>query len=142
MKRFTAYTMDDLAAPAAYLAGLLAQHPICLIYGEMGAGKTTFIKALCSALGVKDTVSSPTFSIVNEYLYPAGSIYHFDLYRLKDEAELWAIGWEEYLDSGMPCLVEWPQKAEPGLAGSEVIKVEISKANETERILAIEITRL
>lgn len=142
MRIFPVSDTVSLAEPAACLAEMLSVHPVCLVYGEMGAGKTTFIKELCKTLGSKDSVTSPTFSIVNEYLYPAGSIYHFDLYRLRDEAELWAMGWEEYLDSGMPCLVEWPEKAEPGLAGQTVVKVMISKVSETERTISIETSRL
>ena len=86
-------------------------HKIIAFTGEMGAGKTTFIKALCKQLGVKDTTSSPTFSLVNEYENNAGQkIYHFDLYRLKNEMEAFDIGVEEYFDSHELCLVEWPEK--------------------------------
>lgn len=79
--------------------------------GGMGAGKTTFIHALCAARGVTDTVGSPTFSIINEYRYPGGRIYHIDLYRLKDEEEALRAGVEDVLYSGDTCLVEWPSRA-------------------------------
>ena len=88
-------------------ARLLAFH------GDLGAGKTTLIKAMGQELGVADAMSSPTFALVNEYRSGAGDpVYHFDLYRLKDAAELDAIGFSEYVDSGNYCFIEWPQLAE------------------------------
>ncbi len=87
--------------------------PVWLLHGDMGVGKTTLIKALCVALGVKTTVQSPTFSIVNEYITTTGeAIYHFDCYRLKNEVEAYDIGAEEYLFSDCRCFVEWPEKIE------------------------------
>ena len=80
-------------------------------HGDMGAGKTTLIHSLCLARGVTDTVGSPTFSIINEYRYPGGSIFHIDLYRLKDEEEAIRAGVEDVLYSGELCLVEWPDRA-------------------------------
>ncbi|MBL7473565.1 tRNA (adenosine(37)-N6)-threonylcarbamoyltransferase complex ATPase subunit type 1 TsaE [Robertkochia sediminum] len=87
-----------------------ANSKVLLFNGPMGAGKTTLIKALVKKLGSTDTVSSPTFSLVNEYKSPKGSLYHFDLYRLEDEDEAWDIGLDEYLESGAWCFVEWPDK--------------------------------
>lgn len=82
-------------------------------HGELAAGKTTLIKGLCAALGVQDETSSPSFALVNEYRAASGDpVYHFDLYRLKDPAELEAIGFTEYLDSGHYCFIEWPELAE------------------------------
>lgn len=82
-------------------------------HGDLGAGKTTLIKAMGQELGVADAMSSPTFALVNEYRSGAGDpVYHFDLYRLKDAAELDAIGFSEYVDSGNYCFIEWPQLAE------------------------------
>lgn len=81
------------------------------IEGEMGAGKTTFVRELCRQLGVQDEVSSPTFSLVNEYYSSKhGSVYHFDFYRMKDEDEAMDIGLEDYLSSGYFCIMEWPEK--------------------------------
>ena len=80
-------------------------------YGQMGAGKTTFIHALCDEKRVAGPVSSPTFSIINEYQFPEGKIYHIDLYRLKDEEEVLRAGVEECIYSGDICMVEWPEKA-------------------------------
>jgi len=87
------------------------QHKIWLFYGEMGSGKTTLIKTIARLLGVSETTSSPTFSIVNEYI-AAGStpVFHIDLYRVKNEKELTDIGLEEYLESGSYCFIEWPEK--------------------------------
>jgi tRNA threonylcarbamoyladenosine biosynthesis protein TsaE len=93
-------------------------------HGEMGAGKTTFIHALCSLKGVTDTVGSPTFPIINEYEYPGGKIYHIDLYRLKDEEEALRAGVEDVLYSGELCLVEWPDRA-PGIFPPGTIELRI-----------------
>lgn len=104
--------------------------------GEMGAGKTTFIKALAKALGVTDVVSSPTFSIVNEYEGKGRIIYHFDFYRIKDLQEAFDIGYEEYFYSEHICLIEWPEKVEE-LLPEHYIKIEITAPSETERLLSI-----
>ncbi|ALL04105.1 tRNA threonylcarbamoyladenosine biosynthesis protein TsaE [Pedobacter sp. PACM 27299] len=104
--------------------------------GDMGAGKTTFIKALAKALGVTDVVSSPTFSIVNEYEGKDGIIYHFDFYRLKNLQEAYDIGYEEYFYSENICLIEWPEKVEE-LLPEHYVKIEITAPGETERLLSI-----
>lgn len=101
--------------------------------GEMAAGKTTFIKAFCEALGVTDIVSSPTFSIVNEYDSPNGPVYHFDFYRLKNLREAYDIGYEEYFYSDHYCLIEWPSKVEELLPESYV-KVQITITESDERL--------
>lgn len=93
-------------------------------HGSMGAGKTTFIHALCTIKGVTDTVGSPTFSIINEYKYPGGKIFHIDLYRLKDEEEALRAGVEDVLYSGELCLVEWPDRA-PGIFPPDTVEVKI-----------------
>lgn len=103
-------SLSELANIAKELLEL-REEPVLLFKGEMGAGKTTFIKSICQALGIEDDVSSPTFSIVNEYLSPnEGKVFHFDFYRIEDEEEAYDFGYEEYLFSGQMCLVEWPEK--------------------------------
>ncbi|GAA3948349.1 tRNA (adenosine(37)-N6)-threonylcarbamoyltransferase complex ATPase subunit type 1 TsaE [Hymenobacter algoricola] len=112
----TKLSIPDLAAlpaVAAQVVPLLQGHRIILLAGEMGAGKTTFTKALCRALGVADDVSSPTFALVNEYRDARNQpIYHFDFYRLNDPQEAVDIGAQEYFDSGYLCLIEWPSRVE------------------------------
>ena len=103
--------LADLDQVARHLLDEGSGRPVWLFNGEMGAGKTTLIKALCRALGVVSVVQSPTFGIVNEYTtQEAGSVYHFDCYRLRNEAEALDIGIEEYFYSGDYCFVEWPER--------------------------------
>jgi tRNA threonylcarbamoyladenosine biosynthesis protein TsaE len=98
---------------SAFADTLLKQYPhvrIFLLFGDLGAGKTTFVKSICKALHVRDTVQSPTFSIVNEYCTEAGNrIVHMDLYRIQTAAELYELGLEDYLYSGDYCFIEWPE---------------------------------
>ena len=98
----------------------------------MGAGKTTFIHALCDVKGVTDTVGSPTFSIINEYRYPGGRIFHIDLYRLKDEEEAVRTGVEDVLYSGDLCLVEWPDRA-PGIFPPDTVELWIEATGPLDR---------
>lgn len=93
------------------------QYNILLLKGNLGAGKTTFTQFLLKSLGSTDEVSSPTYSIVNEYNTPKGKVYHFDLYRLKNIEEVYDIGIEEYLDNSFLCIIEWPEVYEEDLYG-------------------------
>lgn len=105
--------IDGLPSAAEQLLQMLRPNGVAAFYGEMGAGKTTLIRELCTQLGVTDNVNSPTFSIVNEYQTPDGeTIYHFDFYRLDRPEEALDFGCEEYLYSGNRCLIEWPEKVE------------------------------
>lgn len=103
-------SIDMLPRVADELLKASGNERVWLLYGEMGSGKTTLVKAVGRALGVTETMSSPTFSIVNEYDGVPGKLYHFDLYRLTSEKEIFDIGTEEYFSSGGWCLVEWPEK--------------------------------
>ncbi|MFN8252224.1 MAG: tRNA (adenosine(37)-N6)-threonylcarbamoyltransferase complex ATPase subunit type 1 TsaE [Ferruginibacter sp.] len=119
------FELAGINAAAKQLLEAAGDKTVFAFHGEMGAGKTTFIHALCKVMGVKGTVSSPTFSIINQYL-TAGDriIYHMDLYRLKDEQEALNAGVEDCLYSAQTCLVEWPEKA-PGIFPDETLHVHI-----------------
>jgi tRNA threonylcarbamoyladenosine biosynthesis protein TsaE len=116
------YDLPEVAAE------LLKTHPmgrVFAIYGKMGAGKTTFIKAFCTYLGVTETVNSPTFALVNQYITRDGeNIFHFDFYRIKKIEEVLDIGYEDYFYSNNFCLIEWPEKIE-ALLPPDVVRVEI-----------------
>jgi tRNA threonylcarbamoyladenosine biosynthesis protein TsaE len=134
------YKVNRLADLSEVAESLLKQFPnqrIFLFFGEMGAGKTTFIKSLCEQLGVTDRVSSPTFSIVNEYQSGKGKVYHFDFYRLKTETEALDMGYEEYLYDGNYCLVEWPEKIK-NLWPREFVKINISVTDVEKRLITAE----
>lgn len=103
-------SIEELEKIAIELIKISQGKKVWLISGEMGAGKTTLIKAIGKVLGVKEPIASPTFSIVNEYAGADGKIYHFDFYRLKNEGEAYDIGVDEYFDSGNYCFIEWPEK--------------------------------
>lgn len=110
-KQWDATELKDLDGIAIELLEFIGDHRVLCFYGDLGAGKTTFIKALCRQLRVQDAVQSPTFSIVNEYETSGGEpIYHFDFYRLKTEEEAYDLGYEQYLFSGYFCFIEWPEK--------------------------------
>lgn len=131
---FTNITLDGLGEVATFLKGLTQKQNVVLFYGHMGAGKTTFIKTFCRELGVRDEVSSPTFSLVNEYQSSDGKpVYHFDFYRLEDVEEAYDMGYEEYVYSTNVCLIEWPQKID-GLLPDEVISFTIEGVGDTRNI--------
>jgi tRNA threonylcarbamoyladenosine biosynthesis protein TsaE len=117
-------TIKDLSAlpeAAKEFIAAMDQATVFAFRGEMGAGKTTFIKAICEALGVEDTINSPTFAIVNEYRSDTAElIYHFDCYRIKKIEEALDFGFEDYMDSGALCFIEWPENVEELLPGDTV----------------------
>lgn len=132
-------SQEDLNNIAETFIKAAGSRKVWLMRGEMGAGKTTFIKVLCAQLGVAEAMSSPTFSIVNEYdTDHNGKIFHFDFYRIKNEAEAYDIGTEEYFYSGYYCFVEWPEKI-PSLIPAERVEVSITPENQTYRTLAISV---
>ncbi|MEO1049814.1 MAG: tRNA (adenosine(37)-N6)-threonylcarbamoyltransferase complex ATPase subunit type 1 TsaE [Bacteroidota bacterium] len=113
-------------------------HKLWLLEGDLGAGKTTLIRQICEALGVEDNVSSPTFSLVNEYVDGNNNIiYHFDFYRIKDEIEALDIGIEEYLDSGYHCFIEWPSKIS-SLLTDEHMTISITVEGDDVRKIVLE----
>lgn len=137
MKSYTVANVADLSDVARDFLHTFQQHRIIAFYGSMGAGKTTFIKALCDALGVADTVNSPSFAIVNEYSVPGdGLIYHFDFYRLKNVAEAYDMGYEDYFYSGNYCFVEWPEKIDE-LIPQKHLKVTIEIVSDHERKISV-----
>lgn len=130
----------DLERAAREFVQLMGDETVYAFYGEMGAGKTTFISALCRALGVdEDLANSPSFSIINEYRSDttAELIYHFDLYRLENVDEALEIGVEDYFDSGALCLLEWPERIEP-LLPDDTVKVNITVNDDDTRTLTIQ----
>ena len=133
---FRSVTVSDLESLAQEIVGKLNTVTVCLFRGEMGSGKTTLIKMVCKVLGVEEAMSSPTFSIINEYqTIDKKKIYHFDFYRIKDEVEAIDIGTEEYFYSGYPCFIEWPEKI-PSLIPLQYAEVNIQVETDTKRIIA------
>ena len=122
----------ELKTVAQQLLKFANSNTFFIFEGEMAAGKTTFIKEFCEILGVKEVVSSPTFSIVNEYEAENGLVYHFDFYRLKTVQEAYDIGYEDYFYSDSVCLIEWPSKIEE-LLPKTYIKIVINITGETSR---------
>lgn len=139
MTSISIQSITELPSVAEKLLAFANGEKFFIFEGEMAAGKTTFIKTLCTALGVNDVVSSPTFSIVNEYELPSGLIYHFDFYRLKNIQEAYDIGYEEYFYSGSYCFIEWPSKVEE-LLPDEYIKIQITATDNEQRLF--EFTRV
>ena len=107
------------------LAGLLRPGDVIAYYGDLGAGKTAFTRGIAAGLGVKEQVTSPTYTIVNEYLSGKMPLFHFDMYRLSSSDELFDIGWEDYLARGGVCAVEWSENVEDAL--TDAIRIQISK---------------
>ena len=126
------FSLDNIREAARKLLDSTDEH-IFLFYGEMGAGKTTFIQNIMRKLGVKEAISSPTFSLVNEYVNSLGErLYHFDFYRIESIEEALDIGVEEYFDSGSYCFIEWPEKIE-GLLPIRSFSVYLEVVNEETR---------
>ena len=136
-KTFKNVALSELPKVAKELSLLFDKSKVVLFYGHMGAGKTTFINVLCNELKIVDDTSSPTFSIVNEYLTESQeTIYHFDFYRLKSEMEAYDLGYEDYLYSGNLCLIEWPEKI-ASLLPDDVIEFHINGMGDLREIKMI-----
>lgn len=127
---------DKLKEAAQSIIKLAENEKIFLFQGEMGAGKTTLIKSLCSELGMLENVSSPTYSLVNEHVYPHGKIYHFDFFRIKNESEAYDLGFEEYLSSGDYCFIEWPEMI-PNLWPQNFLQIKIIETKEGLRKISV-----
>ncbi|MEE0870413.1 MAG: tRNA (adenosine(37)-N6)-threonylcarbamoyltransferase complex ATPase subunit type 1 TsaE [Bacteroidaceae bacterium] len=130
-------SLDKIADAAQEFVSQIGEKRVFAFYGGMGAGKTTFIKAVCDQLGVNDAVTSPTFAIVNEYNSQMGPIYHFDFYRIKRASEVLDIGFDDYIYSGNLCLMEWPELIEDFLPEETTI-VKIMEIENGMRKIIIE----
>lgn len=126
------FTLAELDEMARVFWESFPDNKIYAFQGEMGAGKTSLIRALCMLKKVREPVGSPTFSIINEYSYPGGIIYHMDLYRLKDESEALRAGVEDALYSEAICLVEWPDRA-PGIFPDSTLVISLESVDEKTR---------
>ena len=133
------FSLDKIDTAARTFLNAIGERKVIALHGQMGAGKTTFVHAVCDALGVRDAVSSPTFSIINEYTTEANSpLFHIDLYRLKNEGETIEAGVEDCLYSGNLCFIEWPEIA-PGILPDDTVHCYLSVKGNNERMLQIKL---
>jgi tRNA threonylcarbamoyladenosine biosynthesis protein TsaE len=132
---FTAISLQELNKVVEAVISLMKVHTIFIIDGQMGSGKTTFVKKICEAMGVRNSVNSPTYSIVNEYVTKENKlIYHFDFYRISNLEEAFDMGVEEYFYSGNLCFIEWAEKVLEALPES-FVKISISNKNNTRNYI-------
>ena len=134
--------IEHIGNSARQFVEAIGDHRVFAFYGSMGAGKTTFIKAVCEQLGVEDVITSPTFAIVNEYSLPCGgrlegSVFHFDFYRIKRLDEVYDMGYEDYFYSGSLCFIEWPELIEE-LLPDDAVRVIINEQPDGSRIVSME----
>ena len=134
--------IDHIREAAHEFIGHIGDHRVFAFYGKMGAGKTTFVKAICEELGVDDVITSPTFAIINEYtaspstlLPPPFSIYHFDFYRIQKLEEVYDMGYEDYFYSGALCFIEWPELIEEILP-DDAVRVSITEQEDGSRLVS------
>ena len=128
--------LDDLRGVAEEILAAWTDARIFAFYGNLGAGKTTLIQRICAALGVEEAVTSPTFTLVNEYEGASETMYHFDFYRIKTETEAYDIGVDEYFDSGAFVFIEWPEKI-PHLLPEEAVEVRIEDMGDNYRRISV-----
>ena len=133
---FTTTTAAQTEAVGQALARVLTGGSVIAYEGDLGAGKTALTRGLARGLGITDPVTSPTYTIVNEYLDGRLPLFHFDMYRLTSSEELWDIGWEDYLQRGGVCAVEWSENVADAMDGA--IRICIEKIDETTRKITIE----
>jgi tRNA threonylcarbamoyladenosine biosynthesis protein TsaE len=135
-------SLDSIREAARQFIDGIGQHRVFAFYGSMGAGKTTFVKAICEELGVDDVITSPTFAIINEYaldsnlLPDVSSVYHFDFYRIKKLEEVYDMGYEDYFYSGALCFIEWPELIEE-LLPEDAVKVSIKENPDGSRTVEV-----
>lgn len=131
-------SIEEIAVAAKEFVTAMGERKVFAFYGKMGAGKTTFIKAVCEELGVEDVINSPTFAIVNEYVDGQGEpVYHFDFYRIKNLQEVMDLGYEDYVYSGHVCFMEWPELIE-NLLPDDAVKVTIEEEIDGGRVLVVD----
>lgn len=137
-RQLTINNLEEIQETALDFIRLMGDHTVFAFYGEMGAGKTTFIKSVCEALGVEDVINSPTFAIVNEYRSSTTGelMYHFDFYRINKLSEAEDIGTEDYFYSGALCFIEWPEKIDE-LLPYDVVKVSITVNDDDSRTIQL-----
>lgn len=136
MKEIITNSAEETEAAGEALGRRVPDGTVIAMYGDLGAGKTAFVRGLARGMGIPERVSSPTFTIVNEYLGDR-TLIHFDMYRLSSADELFDIGWEDYLNRGAVCAVEWSENVEDAFFGDEW-KLTIEKLSETRRKITIE----
>ncbi len=134
--KWTTHSAEQTEALGARVAQSLKPGDVIAFYGDLGAGKTAFTRGLARGLGVQEPVTSPTFTIVNEYLTGRLPLFHFDMYRLGSADELFDIGWEDYLARGGVCAVEWSENVEEALEGA--IRITLTRVDDTTREITIE----
>ena len=133
--KLTIHSIEDITPAAQEFIAAMGDNTVFAFYGKMGAGKTTFIKAVCQALRVTDVINSPNFAIVNEYLDGQGSpMYHFAFYRIKRLQEVLDIGYEDYIYSGCVCFMEWPELIED-LLPADAVRVTITQQEDGTRVI-------
>lgn len=135
--QITTHSADETQALGQRLAKRLLPGDVIAYFGDLGAGKTALTRGIAQGLGVTDLVTSPTYTIVNEYLTGRIPLFHFDMYRLGSSDELFDIGWEDYLARGAVCVVEWSEKVQDAFFGDEIV-VRIDKLSDTERRITID----
>ena len=134
--RYLTHDPEETEALGARLAACLNPGDVIAYYGDLGAGKTAFTRGLARGLGIEEPVTSPTYTIVNEYLSGKMPLFHFDMYRLESADDLFDIGWEDYLTRGGVCAVEWSENVEEALEGA--VRVRICRVSDQEREITIE----
>ena len=134
-------SLEQISKAANKFIDMIGSRTVFAFYGKMGAGKTTFVKAICEQLGVQDVITSPTFAIVNEYqtgeMLKGAPIYHFDFYRIKKLEEVYDMGYEDYFYSGALCFIEWPELIEE-LLPTDAVKVTISENSDGTRTVLVD----